>query len=315
VDSVLAQTFSDYELIIADDGSSDATSDLITSYLQSGESKTDCIRYFRQPNQGKSVALNNAMLQAKGEWIAFLDSDDRWLPEKLERQFRAIEQFGDRRGACFTDGQFVNNQHMDTTAFEFFGQHYEESVGTLPDAVKTLATTPAGISIVTLVCRADLVRKVGGFDPDLRFTEDYDFLFRLALVTDFCFVNEPLVVIDRTPAEKRHNGSSAVWDEVDFRLQCEQRRYEKWLALTDQSSNQNSAEIRGIIMHHLRKVHSGWANWYLSNADYAMAAREIRRAANYQLTPGLIVKRILTRVCPGIARMMALRRGFDAQVF
>src|SRR3974390_437128 len=177
VDSVLAQTFSDYELIIADDGSSDATSDLITSYLQSGESKTDCIRYFRQPNQGKSVALNNAMLQAKGEWIAFLDSDDRWLPEKLERQFRAIEQFGDRRGACFTDGQFVNNQHMDTTAFEFFGQHYEESVGTLPDAVKTLATTPAGISIVTLVCRADLVRKVGGFDPAIRFTESYDFFF------------------------------------------------------------------------------------------------------------------------------------------
>src|SRR5208282_362554 len=147
------------------------------------------------------------------------------------------------------------------TAFEFYGRHYDEPLGILRDTVRTLAQGPAGVSIVTLICRAELIQRAGGFDPELRFTEDYDFLFRLALVTGFCFVNKPLVVIDRSPAADRHSGSSAIWDQLNFRLQCEQRRYEKWMTLTTECPSY----IRRILTRHLRRVHSGWANWYLSN--------------------------------------------------
>jgi glycosyltransferase involved in cell wall biosynthesis len=311
IDSVLEQDYSDYEVIVADDGSSDNTAELVGSYLQNGGSGVDRIRYFYQHNQGKSVALNNAVLQAKGEWIAFLDSDDYWLPEKLEWQFRAIEKFQNECGACFTDGQFVNNSHMDTTAFEFYGRHYDEPLGILRDTIRTLAKGPAGVSIVTLICRAELIQRAGGFDPELRFTEDYDFLFRLALVTDFCFVNKPLVVIDRSPAADRHSGSSAIWDQVDFRLQCEQRRYEKWMTLTTECPSY----IRRILARHLRRVHSGWANWYLSNGEYAIAQEEMRRAARYELTPNLLAKLILTQISPRAARKVALKRGFDPAVF
>ena len=311
IDSVLSQTYQDYELIIADDGSSDNSANLVSSYVRNGTAGGERIRYFYQDNQGKSVALNRAIEQANGEWVAFLDSDDYWLPEKLERQFRAIEQFQGRCGACFTDGQFVNNPHMNTTAFQFYGRRYDDSCGMLPDAVRTFAATPAGVSIVTLLCRTELVKKAGGFDPTLRFTEDYDFIFRLSLVTDFCFVNAPLVIIDRSAAESRHSGTSAIWDQVDFRLKCEQRRYEKWMCLT----KERPAVIRDILKAQLRKVHSGWANWYLANGQYEMAQEEISKAISYQLTPGLLVKSVLARLSPRAARTIAMRRGFDAQVF
>jgi glycosyltransferase involved in cell wall biosynthesis len=306
VDSVLGQTFRDFEIIVADDGSTDATAELVRSY-------GDRVRYLYQENQGKSVMLNNALSITAGEWIAFLDSDDYWLPEKLERQFRAIEQFEEQGcGACFTDGRFVNNPSMDTTLFQFYGRKYSQATGVLPNPVETLAESSAGISVVTLLCRAELVRRAGGFDPQLRFTEDYDFVFRLALVTNYCYVNLPLAIIDRTSASVRHVGVSSMWDKVDFRLQSEQYRYEKWRALTAGSTS----EIKRTILRHLRAVHSSWANWYLAREEYELAQRELSVAANYQLTPNLLVKWILARFSPKLAREIISRReGFGAEVF
>lgn len=310
IGSVLAQTYDDYEIIVADDGSSDGTSDLVASYQKNDKAKSR-LHYFYQDNQGKSVALNNALALAKGEWIAFLDSDDFWLPDKLERQFQALEQLSNRHGACFTDGQFVNNSHMETTTFEFFGQRYNKEIGVLENTARIFAERPAGVSIVTLVCRAELVQKAGGFDPDLRFTEDYDFLFRLALLTDFCFVNQPLVVIDRTPAPKRHSGTSAVWDQIDFRLKCGQHRYEKWLAMTASQS----PKIARVLKSQLRRVHSGWANWYMGQGEAGMAEREIKKALAYEFTPALVAKLVLTSISPKFAQSILAKRGFQVEVF
>jgi len=305
IDSVLDQTFTDYELLVVDDGSADDTATLVRAY-------GDRVRYLHQENQGKSVALNNALATARGEWIAFLDSDDYWLPEKLEWQFRAIEKFKNQDcGACFTDGQFVNNPKMDTTAFKFYGREYLEHLCILSNPVHTLAESPIGLSVVTLVCRAALIQKIGGFDPDLRFTEDYDFVFRLALTTNYCLVNQPLVVIDRSVATGRHTGASAIWDRVDFRLDCERYRYEKWLRLAD-----NRPDVRKIISRHLRAVHSARANWYLANQKYELAQTALATAMRYQLTPSLAIKCILSKIAPKSTGKFVLRhRGFNADVF
>ncbi len=305
IDSVLGQTYSDCEVIVADDGSTDGTAELVRGY-------GDKVRYLYQENQGKSVMLNKALAVAGGDWIAFLDSDDYWLPEKLEWQVRAIDQFKDHKcGACFTNGQFVNNPHMDTTLFEFYGRKYEQTTGILPNPIQTFAESPAGVSVVTLLCRADLVRKAGGFDPTLHFTEDYDFVFRLSLVTNYCYVNLPLVIVDRTVATVRHTGVSAVWDRVDFRLDCEQSRYEKWLRLSA-----GLPSVRKTIVRHLRAVHSGRANWFLSRQEFELARRELSVAAMYQLTPSVAIKWILSRISPKVARDLVLRRkGFSPEVF
>jgi glycosyltransferase involved in cell wall biosynthesis len=309
IDSVLGQTISDYELIIADDGSIDNTASVVESYRRNPVLASR-IHYFRQDNQGKSVALNNALARANGEWIAILDSDDYWLGDKLERQFAALESYKDTCRACFTDGKFVNNPHMDTTLFRFYGQQFPEPVGVLPNAAEQFAEFPAGVSIVTLLARADDIRKAGGFDPALQFTEDYDFLFRLSLVTGFCYVNAPLAIIDKTPAQQRHAGASEIWDNIEFRLQSEQYRYEKWLGL-----GTVTASMRKSILAHLRSVHSAWANFYLARKEYAQARRSLSAAAKYQLTSTVALKWLLTSLSPQFASLIVRRRGFDTKVF
>ena len=83
----------------------------------------DRIRYYAQTNQGASVARNKGIEEARGEWIAFLDSDDLWEKEKLEWQFKALEQFGPQCGACYTDVRFFN--HPETrTMFQMAEESY-----------------------------------------------------------------------------------------------------------------------------------------------------------------------------------------------
>src|SRR5438067_12184345 len=100
INSVLCQTFTDFEVIVVDDGSSDDTAIILQ------ETYGDRIRYFAQPNQGVSAARNKGLAEARGEWIALLDSDDLWEKEKLEWQFKALQRFGSQCGGCYTDTRF-----------------------------------------------------------------------------------------------------------------------------------------------------------------------------------------------------------------
>lgn len=88
IESVLAQTYTNWELIIVDDCSTDDTDAVVRPYLADGR-----IRYIKnEKNSGAAVSRNRALREAKGKWIAFLDSDDLWLPEKLEKQIAFMEQ-------------------------------------------------------------------------------------------------------------------------------------------------------------------------------------------------------------------------------
>ena len=85
IDSILKQTYKPYEIIVVDDGSTDGTKDLVIN-------KYPSIKYFYQSNNGVSKARNKGVHESKGEWIAFLDSDDEWLPKKLQEQKKNLEQ-------------------------------------------------------------------------------------------------------------------------------------------------------------------------------------------------------------------------------
>lgn len=90
IDSVLAQTFSNWELLIVDDCSTDDTDEVIRPYLTD-----ERIKYLKNiKNSGAAVSRNRALREARGRWIAFLDSDDLWMPEKLENQIRFMEKNG-----------------------------------------------------------------------------------------------------------------------------------------------------------------------------------------------------------------------------
>src|SRR2546422_14004 len=83
VDSVLAQTFSDFEILVIDDGSTDETQDVMRQY-------GSLVRCIRQQNSGVAVARNRGITESRGRYVAFLDADDTWLADKLERQVNAL---------------------------------------------------------------------------------------------------------------------------------------------------------------------------------------------------------------------------------
>jgi glycosyltransferase involved in cell wall biosynthesis len=304
IKSVLAQTYREFEIVVVDDGSSDSTEDAVravVSQTSKGVGPFPQVRYFYQTNRGQSVARNNGVSEAVGDWIAFLDSDDRWLPDKLEWQIRAIKEFGENCGACFTDAKLMDREGLDTTAFRRVGKQFTEDIGLIEDAVRPLAAAFGSTWIQTLIVRKDLIHKIGGFDGALHFAEDYDFLFRLSLITRYCYVNKPLAVIDRTTAMTDPTVASRNWDRVDFRLSGLQYMYEKWLQL----ATEYPEDVRKIINCHLRGVHSGWTNWYLENKQFNKARRAVSTAMSYQITPQLAIKWVLTWIAPRIARSIA----------
>ncbi|HXM62359.1 MAG TPA: glycosyltransferase family A protein [Terriglobales bacterium] len=302
IESVLAQTVGDLEVIVVDDGSSDATGKILAEMFG------DRIRYYAQRNQGVSVARNKGIAEARGEWIAFLDSDDRWEKEKLEWQFKALDQFGPQCGACYTDTRLFN--HPETrTLFQMAEESYrhEGEMGINTDVLRLLVR-PGGAGMVvhlsSLLARADMVIKTGGFDSKLLYSEDSEFMFRLAMLTGFCYVNRPLIRFDRSPAEIRHVGVSSEWNKFEFWLQNSQSRLEGLSRLSEGLPR----TIQQVIRERLSNVHSGWANWYLENGEYGKAREAASRAVQLNLTFNVAVKWLLTWMSPQIALRTVQRR-------
>ncbi len=306
IESAIAQTYPKLEIIVVDDGSTDGTAEVIQHYIN-GHSDACCkgreFNYIFQSNQGQSRARNRGIAAAKGDWIAFLDSDDLWLPEKIEAQVRVIERFKEC-GACYCDARLVDTQSMDTTAFAFSGRVYKEYAGIAAGETAELAKNFGGSWIQTLMVRTGLARQIGGFDNNIHFAEDHDFLFRLSLVTSYCYVNRPLAVIERSCVATDPNARVRSWDSLEFRLKAHQRMYEKWLTL----SASLTPSVQRTIARNLRSVHSAWANLYLQRGQFGLARQAISTARSYERTRNLAIKWALARFAPHIAQKIVAHR-------
>ncbi|MDC0840477.1 glycosyltransferase [Limnospira maxima] len=167
IESVLSQTYQDYEIIVVDDGSTDGTSEVVASL-------GDKIRYFHQENQGSAVARNLGIHQAKGELIAFLDADDFWLlPEKLAQQVSLFDQQPNlaivQTGWRIVDE--LRNQIIDVEPWHKVPELTLES---------WLRYKP--IKTSSLLVTKNSLEKAGGFDRELRQSHDVDLVLRLALM-------------------------------------------------------------------------------------------------------------------------------------
>jgi glycosyltransferase involved in cell wall biosynthesis len=297
--SVLAQTYREFEIIVVDDGSADGTREAVQRLVSQQLGDIKQIRYCFQPNQGPSAARNKGIAEACGDWIAFLDSDDVWLPEKLEWQVRAIEESKEECGACITDAKLIDDLGMDTTAFRESGKRYPMTIGTDLGAAERLAKSFDHYWLSAFLARADVVREAGQFDPLLIFNEDNDFFFRLSLATTFCYVNKPLLVIDRTCSPP--GSKCRPWDQVDVRLRGRQLMLEKWLTL----DLKLTPEVRRTITQNLRHVYSAWANVHLEHERYEEARQAVSKAIRYECTSKLAIKWALTYAAPSVARMIS----------
>ncbi|MGL6095160.1 MAG: glycosyltransferase family 2 protein [Fimbriiglobus sp.] len=180
VESVVAQTMPDWELVIIDDGSTDATPAAVRAFLTDRR-----IRYVRSDRLGQPRAKNLGARLARSAVIAYLDADDAWLPTKLEKQL-AVLAANPAVGVCFSRRSLI------------------DEAGT-PIPGRTDPPCPRGrvlepIFLRNFVCfssvmvRREVFDRVGGFDPEWDLSIDYDLWLRAARFTEFDFVDEPLVL-------------------------------------------------------------------------------------------------------------------------
>lgn len=183
IDSVRDQNFSNWEMIVTNDGSSDDTATVLSSY-------GDAIRVIEQENRGMSAARNAAIGEARGAYIAFLDADDWWLPEKLSRQVAVLEE-QPHIGFCSTAAR-VENQ--DGRLLNLWNCPSDSG-----DMLRTLFVKNAAIAggCSGVMVRKHLLDEVGSFDESLKGFEDPDLWIRLAAVSGYTCIPEPLAVILR----------------------------------------------------------------------------------------------------------------------
>ncbi len=185
IDSVLEQSYCPIEVIVVDDGSTDATRDVLEEY-------GDRILSIHQENGGPSVARNTGAGLASGEFIAFLDSDDTWKPAKIARQVRLMLAGGERVPCGICNALLTDGDGSDTTTFELSDVMSDLQEGFWMNPAQVIATRFILFNQVVII-RRDAFEKVGGFKPEMRLLEDHDLAFRLSMLGPWAFIAEPLV--------------------------------------------------------------------------------------------------------------------------
>jgi glycosyltransferase involved in cell wall biosynthesis len=257
--SVLCQTYRDYEIIVVDDGSTDDTAKALMPYM-------DRIRYVYQANLGASAAQNKGVQLARGKWISILASDDLWLPAKLESQFKIVATLGNDFGACFTNCDFLGGMQVIPSAFEQAGLHEELPFGPLEEPFKVILARHPAIYVQSLLVLRSLIEYPNGFDERLVVAEDTDLLFRLAFKTKFCFVNECLVRIDRTPS--RGVGLMELFSRGDDRaFRSKEHVLQKWICLRENME----PELRRTLEAQLKFLYYDWLVTKLYRFRYVKA--------------------------------------------
>jgi len=212
IKSVLTQTYTNFELIVVDDGSTDNTSRILSKFAEK-------IRYFSKLHGGVSSARNFGLEKSEGTWVAFLDSDDYWLPEKLERQMQYLKENPEilivqTDEKWIRRGIYVNPMK----------KHRKYSGWIFPQCLPLCIVSPSAVLI-----HQKVFNDVGVFDENLPVCEDYDLWLRIASKYQIALIPEKLIVKTGGHPDQL---SRQYWGMDRYRIQALEKLLKDDLALT-----------------------------------------------------------------------------------
>lgn len=220
LDSVAAQSYQDYETVVVDDGSTEDVAEAVMDHVTRP-------RMIRQNQRGPAAARNRGVMEARGKLVAFLDSDDLWLPDKLSVY---AQRMRDRPDTSIWYGPM---KPVDSALRPVPGRTKPCHGGQITEAL----FHSSFVHVPTVVCPRETFLSFGGFDESLRVCEDYDLWLRMSLKCEFGLVESPLALrrlhrgrlskssMRRNLAVKAHvlqrfyesNGANAGWNDADAR--------------------------------------------------------------------------------------------------
>ena len=269
IESVVAQTLQNWELIIADDGSGAEVRAYLATLATQDRIKVILLPHLGNPGAARNVALR----QARGTYVAFLDSDDLWMPTKLEMQLAVLESQPERQWS-YTD--FVRVDYSGASI------DFERNPRRIPyqgQVFEPLLRLRAGIAMPTVMAKRELLGRAGGFDEGFQLHEDYELWLRLALLSPVSRLAEPLACV-RRHAEHFSSGGvrslrarGKVLEKMrDFLtdpqqlavLHAERVRNDVALAVVDAAAGNNGLALGALA----RSWPRSWRNsaWYLGCA-------------------------------------------------
>jgi glycosyltransferase involved in cell wall biosynthesis len=203
--SVLGQTYQDFEIVVVDDGSTDNTREIVNSFANPK------ISYIFQKNSGVCTAYNTGVQNSRGRLIAFLDSDDIWLPRKLELEMKALESFPEA-GVVYCDVATFGSSDPAIPKTFFERLQWPPPRGNVLDKLAECCFPQTS----TLLIKKEAFDQLGLFDLNLPNVQDYDMLFRIATKYEFEVVNLPLVKYRIHPTQISKNLESVYSCHIYF---------------------------------------------------------------------------------------------------
>jgi len=207
IKSVLDQTYKNFELIIVDDNSTDNTKKIVNDF------KDERIKYiWHKENKGAAASRNTGIKMAKGEYIAFQDSDDEWFPEKLDKQIKVFESLSLQYAVIYSGFWYIRGGQ----------KKYLPSSGILSKEGDIFKVLLNGNFITTQVvlCRKECFKKVGLFDEKLPRLQDWELWIRISKKYLFQYINEPLAIV-------YHQSESSISNNMDALIKASEMIVEK----------------------------------------------------------------------------------------
>ena len=201
--SINSQTVPVYQIVIVNDGSTDNSKAIIDAYVSSNSTP---IIALHQKNGGVSAARNTGLAMATGDWVAFLDVDDVWYPNKLEEQAGIVSEHGEKLGMVCSD---YNIDYLPEGTTKYSTCQFVRPLLGRPLATEEFQKAFIQENFIgtatAMLFKRELALRIGGFDVCLNHSEDFDFILRFALFADIYLVANPL-------AMKRHHGANLTGD-------------------------------------------------------------------------------------------------------